>query len=362
MKYRIFKPFIAVLLFICLFSLSLFFIQAVQQAKASSENPVIVVPGFLGSATKSDSKTIQLPLLSSKKPMNQNDMVMYDTDLGPTGLNALVNNLNKQGIKAYGCPYDWRLTIEEIAKQYLKPKIEQVMKETGKSKVIIIAHSMGGLVSRYYIQNMSGTQKISALYMLGTPNEGVPNIYPVSELGLQSSDDYINGVFNLFTLSLTRDLFSLMSPEKRVTYLQKNLPALKQMNSTNPKLVKNTATNKYSNPINNKFLVDLNNKKYSSFYKPINATKQKKGVYAAVFCSNSIKNTVSGYKISSDPLSQPQAVMGKGDDTVPVESAAGSTVFSKSWTRYEGDYGAHVSLAKNEKLVKELLTLIRKGS
>ena len=153
-----------------------------------------------------------------------------------------------------------------------------------------------------------------------------------------------------------------MSPEKRVTYLQKNLPALKQMNSTNPKLVKNTATNKYSNPINNKFLVDLNNKKYSSFYKPINATKQKKGVYAAVFCSNSIKNTVSGYTISSDPLSQPQAVMGKGDDTVPVESAAGSTVFSKSWTRYEGDYGAHVSLAKNEKLVKELLTLIRKGS
>lgn len=360
MKYRILKPITAILLFICFFSLSIFLIHAVQQAKASSENPVIVVPGFLGSAMKSDSNTIQLPILSIKKPTPQNDLVMYDTDLGPTGLNSLVNDLNKQGIQAYACPYDWRLTIEEIANQYLKPKIEQVIKETGKKKVIIVAHSMGGLVSRYYIQNIEA-QKVYALYMLGTPNEGAPNIYPVCELGLESSDDYMNGVFNLFTYSLSRDLFSFMSPKDRVTYLQKHLPALRQMNSTNPKLIKNTTANEHYNPVNNAFLVTLNNKKYASYYKPISAPKQKKGVYTAVFCSNSIKSTISGYTTSNITPSQIDAVMGKGDDTVPVDSAAGSNIFPKNWTKYEGDYGPHVSLAKNKALVKELLILIRKS-
>ncbi len=39
-------------------------------------------------------------------------------------------------------------------------------------KVDIVAHSMGGLVSRYYIEHMGGRQYVKSLTMLGTPNAG----------------------------------------------------------------------------------------------------------------------------------------------------------------------------------------------
>ena len=43
--------------------------------------------------------------------------------------------------------------------------------ETGAKKVDIVAHSMGGLVARYYIQK-SGTGDVGKLIMIGTPNHG----------------------------------------------------------------------------------------------------------------------------------------------------------------------------------------------
>ncbi|MEZ4957376.1 MAG: caspase family protein [Saprospiraceae bacterium] len=43
--------------------------------------------------------------------------------------------------------------------------------ESGK-KITILAHSMGGLVSRYFIQNLGGDQVVKHLIMAGTPNAG----------------------------------------------------------------------------------------------------------------------------------------------------------------------------------------------
>ncbi|MFA6073793.1 MAG: alpha/beta fold hydrolase [Candidatus Woesearchaeota archaeon] len=51
--------------------------------------------------------------------------------------------------------------------------IENVKEETGKDKVIIIAHSMGGLVTREYIKNY-GTNNVDKIIIVGTPNNGVP--------------------------------------------------------------------------------------------------------------------------------------------------------------------------------------------
>jgi hypothetical protein len=61
--------------------------------------------------------------------------------------------------------------ISEYAKR-LKKSIDVVKKCTGSSKVNIIAHSMGGLVSRKYIQD-GGYDSVSKLIMLGTPNKGI---------------------------------------------------------------------------------------------------------------------------------------------------------------------------------------------
>lgn len=64
--------------------------------------------------------------------------------------------------------------IEETAK-LLKERLAAVGLAAGHGKVLhIIAHSMGGLVSRWFVEQLDGHQVVTHLYMLGTPNQGSP--------------------------------------------------------------------------------------------------------------------------------------------------------------------------------------------
>jgi pimeloyl-ACP methyl ester carboxylesterase len=71
--------------------------------------------------------------------------------------------------------------IIEYAKLFAK-KIEEILAQTKKSKVNIIAHSMGGLISRYYIEKLGGVDKVNKLIMLGTPNHGSAPLPEVFEM------------------------------------------------------------------------------------------------------------------------------------------------------------------------------------
>lgn len=62
-------------------------------------------------------------------------------------------------------------SIENYALR-LRELIDQTMKATGKTKVTLIAHSMGGLVAREYIA-LFGEEKVNALILIGTPNQGI---------------------------------------------------------------------------------------------------------------------------------------------------------------------------------------------
>src|SRR3989339_87536 len=67
--------------------------------------------------------------------------------------------------------------ITEYAER-LSKIVDNVLYATGKNKVIIIAHSMGGLVSRSYIKDYGGDKKVDKLVTIGTPNHGT---YGVAE-------------------------------------------------------------------------------------------------------------------------------------------------------------------------------------
>lgn len=56
--------------------------------------------------------------------------------------------------------------------QRLSKVVDSVKSYTGKKKVIIIAHSMGGLVAREYIRN-GGKSSVDKLITIGTPNHGI---------------------------------------------------------------------------------------------------------------------------------------------------------------------------------------------
>lgn len=71
-------------------------------------------------------------------------------------------------------PYDWRKDIAFNA-DLLDQKVNEVLnKYPAGTKVQILAHSMGGLVSREYIRNIDQAQKVDTLIELGTPNVGTP--------------------------------------------------------------------------------------------------------------------------------------------------------------------------------------------
>jgi len=61
--------------------------------------------------------------------------------------------------------------------QTLKNKVAQVLASTGKSKVDIIAHSMGGLVSRYYMKKLGGSSKVDQLVNVASPHKGTAWAY-----------------------------------------------------------------------------------------------------------------------------------------------------------------------------------------
>jgi len=54
----------------------------------------------------------------------------------------------------------------------LKELVDIIKYKTGKDKVVIVAHSMGGLVSRRYVQ-VFGSDDVSKLILVGAPNKGI---------------------------------------------------------------------------------------------------------------------------------------------------------------------------------------------
>ncbi len=62
-------------------------------------------------------------------------------------------------------------SIERHAER-LERHVERLCAETGAPRVNIVAHSMGGLVSRWYIQVRGGGPRVALLVTFGTPHRG----------------------------------------------------------------------------------------------------------------------------------------------------------------------------------------------
>lgn len=56
--------------------------------------------------------------------------------------------------------------------EQLKNKADEIIKETDQRKIVLIGHSMGGLLARYYIEHLKGKSYVERLITLGTPHHG----------------------------------------------------------------------------------------------------------------------------------------------------------------------------------------------
>ncbi len=155
--------------------------------------PVIFVPGTMGS---------QLWLGSEQVWPNVNYLLKHpevfrytegDNRLQPKGiLNEMVIVPNLISIDQYNLlgnylveemgyerennfiefAYDWRQDVRQSARDLAK----FVDGWNVQGPITIIAHSLGTLVSRYYVEMLGGKKKVGRLMLIGGPHQGVPKI------------------------------------------------------------------------------------------------------------------------------------------------------------------------------------------
>lgn len=74
-------------------------------------------------------------------------------------------------------PYDFRQSVEAAAERLaaaVKTRLEGLGERDQHRRVVVVAHSMGGLVARYWLGPLGGWRCCRALVTLGTPHRGAP--------------------------------------------------------------------------------------------------------------------------------------------------------------------------------------------
>jgi triacylglycerol esterase/lipase EstA (alpha/beta hydrolase family) len=71
----------------------------------------------------------------------------------------------------YGTSY-FSLQRTELSAKHLRDFVERVLAREDAQRVDIVAHSLGGVVARYYIERMGGATKVGRLVTIGSPHQG----------------------------------------------------------------------------------------------------------------------------------------------------------------------------------------------
>ena len=122
-------------------------------------DPVIIIPGIMGSAYKNSELVID-PILHT-----------YDDLIATLAANGYV-----EGENLFTFPYEWR-NSNIITALLLRDKINEVKNICECEKVDLVAHSMGGLVARQLIQSDKYNDDVDQVIFLGTPHKGAPTAY-----------------------------------------------------------------------------------------------------------------------------------------------------------------------------------------
>ncbi len=137
-----------------------------------------------------------------------------DLHIGPLPFEfyaPLIDSLRVKGYDVFPYGYDWRINLRRIADQPsstddLDGFINQVLASTGAHKVNIVAHSLGGLLARYYVtSDPARAAKVEQIISLGTPYLGAPKSLRVLRWGDTGEPGWLWGAIGLYS-PMVRDI------------------------------------------------------------------------------------------------------------------------------------------------------------
>lgn len=164
--------------------------RSIARPGSPGRRPVVFVPGFMGSELWRGSERVwphvrypisqpEIYRLPETTPLEARavarDMVIVPGLIKLDRYNRVADYLvealgYERGKDVLEFAYDWRQDVRDSAKR-LAQAIEQW---PVKGPITIIAHSMGCLVSRWYVERLGGAAKIGRLVLVGGPHSGAP--------------------------------------------------------------------------------------------------------------------------------------------------------------------------------------------
>lgn len=301
------------------------------QLTPQTPDPVILIPGILGSWQREVCETDPVTNLFGCKSEYVPDPILNTYD---SLWQALINVGYQKNVNLFALGYNWRLD-NNITAGLLKQKIANIKQITGKSKVDLVVHSMGGLVARAYIQGTDYADDVDQLIFLGTPQLGSPEAYLQYEAveGFQAPEKYF-AIPYFFTEALTNGYTNL------VNYVREKVVALAQLLPNYDYLKKKEGENwvfrtyPTENYVQNTFLENLNSIAGVNLLKQrvrvtnIVSDYQTNGTITAIRTVADPDTTdnkwLHGYPENYDNTATDQGLeYGAGDGTVPMTSADG---------------------------------------
>lgn len=244
---------------------------------------------------------------------------------------GLLDRLAQQGFienqNLFIAHYDWRNPVADAAANYLQPVIDHAKQATGASKVDIVAHSMGGLVARAYIQSDNYGEDVDQLIMLGTPNLGAADAYVAWEGGVMP-ERWSSGL-RLYLVGVENSLRTVrVAPLPRPLSFRAFFPSLKDLLPTEQFVVRNNT----ALPITDMAEQNL----FLNVLKETQARLAQHGIRVTTFAGSEVTTLghipVSGERSLLDVIlsrwrdgqpipNPPQADSNQGDQTVLLSSA-----------------------------------------
>ena len=314
-------------------------------AQPEFRDPVIIIPGILGSWEKDGQLQI--------------DPIFHTYD---NLYSEFANNGYTAEKDLFVFPYEWRDSNIENAKK-LKTKIAEIKLAQNWPKVDIVAHSMGGLLAREYIESDNYGNDVDQLISLATPNLGAPEAYVKwdgADWFFSPVDMYMKHIINQEAKEGGfSDTFDYIH-NRPITSLQELLPVYSYLYEADNGNNLRTYPNNYPR---NEFLEILNN----------NSDKLNLVGYDKIIGDTGENNTISGidvvnvdmgkYWMHGYPLGF-EIIIGDrgmrysvGDITVPLDSAKSENVKSDNFIELTSDHQGIVTDAQKD--VLELLTNVR---